>query len=354
MARSATQKDVLDRIDAASRRALFAQERGDLQAILAMYDAAEADLVSMIRSAYDSLATATEEGDERRVDYLQWKIQREQQFAAQVRARMTRLRTEIADRLAAAIEAQVRTQAEWMSYGIDQATPPNVTVNLRALAPEIVEAMVNARWEGAMFSQRLWVMTDDLAAEVQTVIANDVVLGKGIDEIVRDLRSLVVGRSNAQPRYVLERLVRTEVLKGADRARERVFADNRDLVEGEDVVATLDARTDDGCEELDGLRLDGSEAQSVISSYEFDARPPFHPNCRCTTIPALKKWGDLLGLGDAPADLEDFGKGYRAIRGPDGKTVLAPVQTFDEWRATVNLPATGALVAARASVRRAA
>jgi SPP1 gp7 family putative phage head morphogenesis protein len=327
-----TQQEVLARIDSAARRALFAQEQADLQAILKLYDEAENEIASLLYSLHDSLERAEGEGDDQRVNYLQWKLQREERFAFQVRARLDRLRIDLTARLGDALQQQARRQAQYSAYGIDQATPPSVSIDTRALTPDAVDAIVNTPWEGAMFSHRTMVLTDTLARELQNVVANGVLLGKGTDEIVRDVRDARIGTVKSEPRYVIERIVRTEVLKAADRARDAVYRSNDDIVQGERIVATLDSRTDDGCADLDDLQLDSAAARAIIAQYRFNGRPPFHPNCRCTTAPVLRSWADLLGVAEMPDDLEDFEKEERMVRDPrTGRSVLVPLQSFNEW-----------------------
>jgi SPP1 gp7 family putative phage head morphogenesis protein len=332
MAGRQTQQQVLQRIENASRRALFAQEEADLRAILKLYDEAENELASQLYLMHESLEEAVGEGDEKRVDYLKWKILREEQFADQVRSRLDRLRVEMTAKLSASLRAQAKTQARYSAYAIDMATPPSIRVDTRALTDDSVDAIVNTPWEGAMFSHRTLALTDDLAREMQNIVGSGVLLGKGTDEIVRDIRNAGVGSTNTGPRYVIERIVRTEVLKAADRARHRVYADNSDVVTGEIVVATIDSRTDDDCAALDGLEIDSAQARAIIESADFADRPPFHPNCRCVTAPALKPWKDLLGLGEAPDDLEEIGAEDRVIRDPStGRTVLVAFEPFEKW-----------------------
>jgi len=58
------------------------------------------------------------------------------------------------------------------------------------------------------------------------------------------------------------------------------------------------------------------------------AAMPLHPRCRCTSLPRLKTWKDLLGL-DMP---EGFDDGARGVRDADGNWVTAKVEDFEDWR----------------------
>ena len=88
-----------------------------------------------------------------------------------------------------------------------------------------------------------------------------------------------------------------------------------------EILAPLDTYTCGECSPLDGL-------WSKMVDYEPGVTvPPFHPNCRCTTIPAID---------DDEEDPEEIGQ--RAARlnedeGGDGKTYYVPEDmTYSEWK----------------------
>jgi SPP1 gp7 family putative phage head morphogenesis protein len=141
-----------------------------------------------------------------------------------------------------------------------------------------------------------------------------------------------IADGNVPPTYAIERLVRTEMLKGSDRARQLLYAENSDVVQGEEIVVALDQRTCEICGPLDGKTLGSAEVDRHLESWDAMMRPPFHPNCRCTTTPQLASWKDLLGLEGAEG-LEEFEDEERVIRNPlTGKSMLVPTISFEEWQ----------------------
>lgn len=84
-------------------------------------------------------------------------------------------------------------------------------------------------------------------------------------------------------------------------------------VEQFEVVATLDSRTSELCQEMDGKHFPMSKWEVGITA------PPFHVRCRSTTCPFF--------------DDEFSAVGERAARGDDGKTyyVLADT-TYKDWK----------------------
>lgn len=89
-------------------------------------------------------------------------------------------------------------------------------------------------------------------------------------------------------------LVRTSVQTVANNVRERTMKDNRDILEGEQFLATLDGRTTIICISYSGdaWDFDGKPIQGTTNPYP--GSPPLHFNCRSTLIPILKSWDDLI------------------------------------------------------------
>ena len=80
------------------------------------------------------------------------------------------------------------------------------------------------------------------------------------------------------------------------------------------ILATLDERTCDSCGPLD-LQIVNLADKEVGINY-----PPFHPNCRCTTIPYFEK------------DEFDI-KGQRIAKDKNGQPYMVPEDlTYEEWK----------------------
>lgn len=326
-----TQGALLRRIDEQSRRALRTGEEADVRGLIRMYDEALADLRAILSDSLDELEDV--DGDDRRRAYLSWKINREHQLSQQIERRLAQLRSDWTLAFRDGLLRQATEQALWEGYAIDQATPPSIRVDVSAMTATIPDAVVNAPWKGAMFSDRIWLLTDDIAREMQQQVGQGALLGESVDQIVRRIRDLDVLDGNVPPRYAIETLARTELMRASDRARELSYAENSDVVTGEEVVVSLDQRTCEICGPIDGKLLDSDEVQDWLAANNAESRPPFHPRCRDTTAPRLKPWGELLSVGEAPDDLERFEDEERVIRDPrTGKSRLAPTMDFAEWQ----------------------
>lgn len=93
-------------------------------------------------------------------------------------------------------------------------------------------------------------------------------------------------------------VVRTAVSHVSNTARGSVYDSNSDIVSEYEIVATLDSRTSMVCKHYDKQRFRVGKGPM----------PPFHPNCRTTTIPVIAD--DFLDFLDEGAK--------RAARGADG------------------------------------
>lgn len=82
-------------------------------------------------------------------------------------------------------------------------------------------------------------------------------------------------------------IVRTAIQHANSVARQRVWENNSDIIEGYKWVSTLDNRTSEQCRALDGKVFKIGEGPL----------PPIHPNCRSTTVAQVSSDFDFLDKG---------------------------------------------------------
>lgn len=93
-------------------------------------------------------------------------------------------------------------------------------------------------------------------------------------------------------------VVRTAINHVSTEAKNLVYQKNDDIVEGYELVVTLDKRTSSICRNL---------PHGEVYEIGKGPLPPLHPNCRTTTAPVINEEFDFLDVG-----------GKRAARGADG------------------------------------
>ena len=91
-------------------------------------------------------------------------------------------------------------------------------------------------------------------------------------------------------------VVRTAMQHVNNSARQVVWADNDDIVTGYRWVSTLDDRTSDVCQDLDG----------EVFKIGDGPIPPAHPNCRSTTIAELRDEFDIFDKGATRSSADGY------------------------------------------------
>lgn len=187
-----------------------------------------------------------------------------------------------------------------------------------ALSKGAVNTIVNDRWKGANFSDRIWQNTSTLANSAYGIVARGIMTGAGPQVMARQLADAMQSGM-----YSSMRLIRTETNR-VHNAAEKAAYEEEGITEYR-FLATLDGRTCDVCGALDGKTFPVSEAKEGINY------PPLHPNDRCTTTAVIE--------GQNRAELK-----RRALDPEIGKTVLIPAETtYEEWLADNINPLTGKL-----------
>ena len=134
----------------------------------------------------------------------------------------------------------------------------------------MVSALLNERWSGKNYSQRIWGNTDILAESLSEVIGGAMLSGQSIAKTSRQIRE----RFDVGKHYA-ERLVRTEVNHFNNEADAMAYEEMD--VDKYVFLATLDTRTSTICQELDNDVFELKERQVGVNY------PPMHPNCRSKT-----------------------------------------------------------------------
>ena len=176
-----------------------------------------------------------------------------------------------------------------------------------------IETVLSKPWtaDRRTFSDRIWLDKDGLLDEVYKQLARNVMLGRGPDASIK----AIAKRFDAS-KYNAGRLVMTESAYVSAEADGHVYQELG--VERFEVDAALDGTTCGVCGDMDGRHFPRSEYQPGLNA------PPFHPNCRCTTVPYI----------DDDIQRELDAKAGRAARNPEtAKTEIVDDMTYADWKA---------------------
>lgn len=180
-----------------------------------------------------------------------------------------------------------------------------VAFDFASLDTGAIKRAVDTRWcQGENYSDRVWKNKALLERSLDKHVVQGIIKGEDFGKMVNQVaHEMNVGYHSAQ------RLVRTEANRIYNQASMDSYAEGG--IEEYQILATLDRKTSKICREQDGKRYPVKDAKVGVNA------PPFHPNCRTTTIPVVE-----FNRIDA-----------RAARDPDtGRTVTVPGDmTYDEW-----------------------
>ena len=162
--------------------------------------------------------------------------------------------------------------------------------------------------DGKNFSDRIWENRTKLVNELHTELTRMCITGAGPDQAIKN-----IAKKMNTSCYNSSRLVMTEAAYFSSVSQKDCFNDLN--VEQYEICATLDSRTSEICQEMDGKVFDMKDYEAGVTA------PPFHVFCRSCTVPYFN---DEFTVGE-----------LRAARGEDGKTYYVPADmTYKEWKQT--------------------
>lgn len=196
--------------------------------------------------------------------------------------------------------------------------------DITGLDQKKLESLLSKPWttDGRTFRDRCWLNKNDLVGSVSKSLTQGLLRGDSPAKI-----TTAIQKQFGVHRYKAGRLVNTETTYFNAVATKECYKDLD--VEMVEIIETLDSHTCSICGGLDGKVI-------PISQYEPGVTvPPFHPNCRGTTAPAI----------------DPKYAGERAARNADGDVYYVPANMkYADWVQTfVNGGSKAGLTAATAT-----
>lgn len=177
----------------------------------------------------------------------------------------------------------------------------NMEISFTKPGKKQLEEAVRTRWLSANYSDRVWKNKKALVSAIDQLLPQEFARGKGPGEIAASL-----AKKLDSSYYAAARLVRTEMNYVTGQADYEAY--RQAAIEEYEILATLDSETSDICRDMDGKVFDMFDMQVGVTY------PPFHPNCRTTTIPYFPD--DEIG----PYLTE------RSGRDENGKSTMIPIE----------------------------
>lgn len=183
-----------------------------------------------------------------------------------------------------------------------------VAWNIDAINPKVVDKILSNPWalDKKVFSSRIWEHKTKLINSVQTELTQAVLTGKSPQRSIQDIvKAFGVSKSQASC------LVMTETAAIAQLSKRDCYDDLG--VEKYEIIATLDLKTSEICQEMDGKVFDTKDRIVGVTC------APFHPRCRTT---------------DCPYFDDEFEHMFeRAARDENGQVYYVPADlTYKDWK----------------------
>lgn len=134
----------------------------------------------------------------------------------------------------------------------------------------LLNTLLNEKWSGKNYSERIWGNTDILADSVSKIVGGALLSGQGIEKTTKQIKD----KFNVS-KYYAERLVRTETNHFNNEADAMAYEEMG--VKEYVFVAVLDSRTSEICQANDNKKYLYKDREVGVNY------PPLHPNCRSTT-----------------------------------------------------------------------
>lgn len=185
----------------------------------------------------------------------------------------------------------------------------NIGWNFSNIDEKKLEKLISKPWavDGVNFSERIWNDKKKLINEVNNELTSMCLTGKSPDKAVENIaKKMKTSKSRAKS------IVYTESSYFQSQSDRDTF--EKFGCEKYEILATLDSRTSETCQQMDGSVFDLDEYEVGVSA------PPFHPYCRTVMIPYFD---------------DEFSIDERAARDEEtGKTYYVPSNVkYDEWKA---------------------
>lgn len=147
-----------------------------------------------------------------------------------------------------------------------------IGINFAKLDNNMVNKVLNEKWQASNYSSRIWNNKEKLIMELQTNLMQAFIRGDSIDKTSKIIANrMEVSKNRART------LVNTESAYITQKATFDSYS-NSGVVKEYEILATLDLHTSEICRSLDGKIFKLSEKEIGVTA------PPFHPNCRTTTV----------------------------------------------------------------------
>ena len=150
------------------------------------------------------------------------------------------------------------------------------SIDFSILRPEFVKAAVKMPVKGDMFSDRIWNNKEKLVSRVKRDVEQAIIEGKSPEKLARQIKN-----DFGVSAYESQRLIYNEVARCVTQAQSDIYEESG-VVQEVMFDATLDEKTSEICQNLDGKRFQLGDEPKIPEET--------HVGCRSCIIPVVEGW----------------------------------------------------------------
>lgn len=288
------------------RAALMNDEQEAIQQIASAYNRVSRD----IQKSIDETIAALEENPSYSHEFA---LARAVALSEQVEAAMA----DFTDRGAAIVEDGQRKAIDTTLGHTERLTraalgtpPPGVSATFTSLPTEALEVIVGMAGNSSPLASLLAIAGKEYATQLQEILISSVAQGIGPKEVARKM----AGASGAS-RSRMETIARTEMLRASREASRRSYEANADIINGYIRLSAADVQTCAACWALHGTKS------------QLHERFPSHPGCRCSLLPDVKSYAEILGdptIPDTRKSIPEGGTLFAQLTEAEQAEILGP------------------------------
>jgi SPP1 gp7 family putative phage head morphogenesis protein len=189
------------------------------------------------------------------------------------------------------------------AFRLDKLTPESVAIKFDILPDREILALMNKPFQGARFSDRLGLITDDMAHTIQQELTRSMMAGENWRQASKRIMD-EMGTQGQRAYWRSEMIARTELARAQEIAAHQLYDENADVIEK--VVWTAHPGACEICQGLHGAILKKPEDYPPSAS---------HPNCVCDAVAIPKSFDDLADGDDDRLPPQESLKDWAKDRG---------------------------------------
>jgi SPP1 gp7 family putative phage head morphogenesis protein len=306
----ANQAKAIERLTKEAQSMLRASEDRYVEELLKRYQEFARDITAKMKALHgDILHAPTSYGEamaQKQVTYSRYlSLRGDVQAIEALKDEVTRLGRDVNDITTKGLIDQYKNSYNMTAYQLDYTSPANIEINYRMAPEPIIRQFVSAPWNGAMFSQRIGVITTAMAQDIQQEVTSSMLAGDSAQDLAKRIKN-VIGDGEDGASYRAKMIARTELLRSANIAKRDMFEQNEDIIDTWIWQSrnASNSRLCDECASLEGL----TKEEVRKAGYDPETEPPLHPHCACLWMPKMKSWKELLGpkLSKGMPDLDKY------------------------------------------------